>query len=93
MNFFGRKKEIEILRNERELSFENSRFTVVTGRRRIGKTELIGQVLNDGNDVAFREFPCQLMCRFSVRRRPFSGTSSANHQIINRVNLACYSFE
>ena len=48
MNFFGRKKEIEILRNERELSFENSRFTVVTGRRRIGKTELIGQALNDG---------------------------------------------
>lgn len=59
MNFFGRKKEIEILRNERELSFENSRFTVVTGRRRIGKTELIGQALNDGNDVAFREFPCR----------------------------------
>ena len=59
MNFFGRKKEIEILRNERELSFENSRFTVVIGRRRIGKTELIGQALNDGNDVAFREFPCR----------------------------------
>ena len=35
MNFFGREKEIEILRRERELSLENSRFTVVSGRRRI----------------------------------------------------------
>ena len=49
MNFFGREKEIEILRRERELSLENSRFTVVSGRRRIGKTELVGQALNDGN--------------------------------------------
>ena len=39
MNFFGREKEIEILRRERELSLKNSRFTVVSGRRRIGKTE------------------------------------------------------
>ena len=38
------------MRNERALSLENSRFTVVTGRRRIGKTELIDHALNDGTD-------------------------------------------
>ena len=48
MRFYGREREIEILRKERELSLENSRFTVVTGRRRIGKTELIDHALNDG---------------------------------------------
>ena len=48
MNFFGREKEIGILRRERELSLENSRFTVLTGRRRVGKTELVDKALNDG---------------------------------------------
>ena len=48
MKFFGRKAEIGILRRERELSLENSRFTVITGRRRVGKTELVDQALNDG---------------------------------------------
>lgn len=50
MKFFGRTTEIEVLRRERELSHKESRFTVVTGRRRIGKTELIGHALNDGTD-------------------------------------------
>jgi len=50
VKFFGREKEIEILRRERELSHEVARFTVVTGRRRIGKTELIDRALNDGTD-------------------------------------------
>lgn len=50
MKFFGREKEIAILRTERALSHENSRLTVVTGRRRVGKTELIDHALNDGTD-------------------------------------------
>ena len=49
MNFFGREKEIGILRRERKLSMENSRFTVLTGRRRVGKTELVNKALNDGS--------------------------------------------
>lgn len=49
MNFFGREKEIGILRRERSLSLENSRFTVLTGRRRVGKTELVDKALNDGS--------------------------------------------
>ena len=50
MKFYGREEEIGILRRERELSHRQSRFTVVTGRRRVGKTELIGRALNDGTD-------------------------------------------
>ena len=41
MRFFDRKEEIAELRKNRELSTENSRFTVLTGRRRVGKTELL----------------------------------------------------
>ena len=41
MKFFDREREIEILRDIREKSRESARFTVVTGRRRIGKTALI----------------------------------------------------
>ena len=50
MRFYGREEEIAILRKERELSHRHSRFTVVTGRRRVGKTELIDKALNDGTD-------------------------------------------
>ena len=42
MKFYDREKEIEALRAMREASFsDHSRLTVVTGRRRIGKTSLI----------------------------------------------------
>ena len=41
MDFFGREKELEILRREEELSASSARFTIVMGRRRIGKTSLI----------------------------------------------------
>lgn len=45
MKFYGREDEIKSLRREDELSLRTARFTVVTGRRRIGKTELISQAL------------------------------------------------
>ena len=48
MKFFGRDCELSTLKKIREISFENSRFTVITGRRRVGKTELIEQAFNDG---------------------------------------------
>jgi AAA+ ATPase superfamily predicted ATPase len=42
MEFYDRRKELEELARIRNLSFSNhSRMTVVTGRRRIGKTSLI----------------------------------------------------
>lgn len=51
MEFFGREKEIAELRRIRERSHQTAKFTVITGRRRIGKTELIKQALNDGEDL------------------------------------------
>lgn len=38
MKFYGREKEIAELRREREISHKTARFTVITGRRRVGKT-------------------------------------------------------
>ena len=50
MKFFGRKDEIAELRKSRELSHRFAQFTVITGRRRVGKTELIKEALRDGTD-------------------------------------------
>lgn len=42
MKFYNREKELKVLHEIQERSFnDHSRFTVVTGRRRIGKTKLI----------------------------------------------------
>ena len=41
MKFYDREIEIAALREIREKSRRNARFTVVTGRRRVGKTQLI----------------------------------------------------
>ena len=48
MKFFGREIELRELRKVREFSMEKSRFTVLTGRRRVGKTELSRQAFDDG---------------------------------------------
>ena len=41
MRFFDREVEIKRLCETQEISYENAQFTVVTGRRRIGKTQLL----------------------------------------------------
>lgn len=42
MKFYNRESELKELKRIQELSFKNfSRMTVVTGRRRIGKTSLV----------------------------------------------------
>ena len=41
MNFFGRENEIKELQEIRDISQRNARFTIVTGRRRSGKTSLL----------------------------------------------------
>ena len=51
MKFFGRQDETAELLRIRALSHENARFTVVTGRRRVGKTELLKKALADGKDL------------------------------------------
>ena len=45
MRFYGREREIGILRETEERSRSESRFTVVLGRRRIGKTSTIRKAL------------------------------------------------
>ena len=47
MKFFDRQAEIERLRHIREKANAAARFTVVTGRRRVGKTQLIKRALDD----------------------------------------------
>jgi len=56
MKFFGREAEVNELRGIRELSQKTARMTVVTGRRRVGKTELVRQALDDGVDSPFLYF-------------------------------------
>lgn len=41
MKFYDRQKEINRLREIQQASYDNAQLTVVTGRRRIGKTQLI----------------------------------------------------
>ena len=48
MKFFGRELELKELRKVRDISFEKSRFTVLTGHRRVGKTELSRAAFDDG---------------------------------------------
>ena len=47
MKFFDRDNEIRILRDIREKSRRNAQFVVVTGRRRVGKTQLIKRAMED----------------------------------------------
>lgn len=47
MRFYDRESEISYLRNERNLSKKVARLTVVTGRRRVGKTQLIQNAMDD----------------------------------------------
>ena len=48
MEFFGREEEIRELRKVRETARKQARFTIVTGRRRVGKTELLKRAFGDG---------------------------------------------
>ena len=47
MKFYDRENEIASLREIREMAKENAQFTVVTGRRRIGKTSLVWKAYED----------------------------------------------
>ncbi len=47
MKFYDRTEEISTLKKTRENAKENAQFTVVTGRRRIGKTSLVLKAYED----------------------------------------------
>ena len=52
MKFYDRKNEIEILRENEKQASNSSVFTVLTGRRRVGKTSLIMHAL-EGRQWAY----------------------------------------
>ena len=49
MRFFDRQEELRCLREIQERSRRVAQFTVVTGRRRVGKTSLVVKAL--GNET------------------------------------------
>ena len=53
MKFYGREQEIAFLKETRDTAERVARFTVVTGRRRIGKTTLIKETYKDEPFVYF----------------------------------------
>ena len=53
MKFFGRQNEIKELREIRNLSLQTARFTIVTGRRRSGKTSLLIKAYEDVQDMLY----------------------------------------
>lgn len=52
MKFYDRIKEIEILQDIEKQSFDSATFTVLMGRRRVGKTSLVTKAL-EGKEYAF----------------------------------------
>ena len=52
MKFFDREDKLGKLRAIRERSASEAQFTVITGRRRVGKTELVKQAYH-GGDFAY----------------------------------------
>ncbi|MGL4332683.1 MAG: ATP-binding protein [Bacteroidales bacterium] len=53
MRFFNREKEIEKLQEIQQKSLEHAQMTVVTGRRRIGKTQLLLKATEEQTTLYF----------------------------------------
>lgn len=53
MKFYDRTEEIATLRKIRDYASENAQFTVITGRRRIGKTSLVLKAYEDSPMLYF----------------------------------------
>ena len=52
MKFYNRKEEISILQDNENLAEKNAMFTVLSGRRRIGKTSLVTKAF-EGKPFAY----------------------------------------
>ncbi|MDE6341952.1 MAG: ATP-binding protein [Muribaculaceae bacterium] len=53
MKFFDRKDEIATLKRIRDKAQHNAQFTVITGRRRVGKTSLVVKAYEDTKFIYF----------------------------------------
>lgn len=80
MEFTGRDKELEILRREQELSEASARFTIIMGRRRIGKTSLIRH--------SFQGVPCLYILAKNEAEATFC--ISLQRQIQKELGLSLY---
>ncbi|MDE6986816.1 MAG: ATP-binding protein [Bacteroides acidifaciens] len=76
----GRDKELEILRREQELSKTSARFTIVMGRRRIGKTSLIRH--------NFQNMPCLYILAKNEAEATFC--VSLQRQIQRELGISLY---
>ena len=73
MKFYGRQDELAELSKIRDLSREAARFTVVTGRRRVGKTELIDRAFNDGRITGDSVIPSSCEMKYEPAFKPLQG--------------------
>lgn len=53
MKFYNRDRELDILRRIEKDSHESARFVVLTGRRRVGKTELLKRAFSESGFLYF----------------------------------------
>jgi hypothetical protein len=77
MRFFDRTEEIASLRKIREMSQDNAQFTVVTGRRRIGKTSLVWKAYEDEPILYF----------FVARKAEGDLCEDYQHEIENKLGV------
>lgn len=77
MKFFDREKEIALLKEIQQKSLENAQFTVLTGRRRIGKTTLILKTFEEQNIIYL----------FVSRRSEKDLCSGFGHEIESKLGM------
>lgn len=90
MKFYDREKEIGLLREIAAKSRQMAQFTVITGRRRIGKTSLVRKAFEGKtylHFIASRKSEAELCETFSSpktssRRAPSSSKSSVRPRIM-----------
>ena len=54
-SFYGRKNELKALEQIEKNSLNSANFTVITGRRRIGKTELLKKYIEKKGSLTSKE--------------------------------------
>ena len=76
MRFYDREQEIDFLQETRETAKKVARFTVVTGRRRIGKTTLVREAYKDQPFVYFfvarKAVPNDSLCLKKVQTKTYA---------------------
>ncbi|MBO4371053.1 MAG: AAA family ATPase, partial [Paludibacteraceae bacterium] len=77
MKFFDRNDEIKSLKEILSLSKEHAQFTVVTGRRRIGKTSLVWRAYEDEPILYF----------FVARKSENDLCADFLHEIESKLNI------